>query len=134
MTSFIVIILFLFYFIRLSNMIIRINIQSLATGASLRDFLTLVMLNKLRCQPIILLDPVFYISSQIEWQTKQIHISWLLGKPADLDLLFLQRQGISGFSRTRVNSISETSQKNMLTKLNISDGTMLRARGKHLRH
>ena len=30
-------------------------------------------------------------------------ISWLLQKPADLDLHCLQRQGISGFSRTRVN-------------------------------
>ena len=33
----------------------------------------------------------------------QIQISWLLQKPADLDLHCLQRQGISGFSRTRVN-------------------------------
>ena len=33
----------------------------------------------------------------------QIQISWLLQKPTDLDLLHLQRQGISGFSRTRVN-------------------------------
>ena len=32
----------------------------------------------------------------------QIQISWLLQKPADLDLHCLQRQGISGFSRTRV--------------------------------
>ena len=28
---------------------------------------------------------------------------WLLQKPSDLDLHCLQRQGISGFSRTRVN-------------------------------
>ena len=33
----------------------------------------------------------------------QIRISWLLKKPTDLDLHCLQRQGISGFSRTRVN-------------------------------
>ena len=32
----------------------------------------------------------------------QIQISWLLQKPTDLDLHYLQRQGISGFSRTRV--------------------------------
>ena len=32
----------------------------------------------------------------------QIQISWLLQKPTDLDLHCLQRQGISGFSRTRV--------------------------------
>ena len=31
----------------------------------------------------------------------QIQISWLLQKPTDLDLHCLQRQGISGFSRTR---------------------------------
>ena len=34
----------------------------------------------------------------------QIQISWLLQKPTDLDLHCLQRQGVSGFSRTRVNS------------------------------
>ena len=33
----------------------------------------------------------------------QIQISWLLQKPTDLDLHCLQRQDISGFSRTRVN-------------------------------
>ena len=33
----------------------------------------------------------------------QIQISWLLKKPTDLDLHCLQRQGISGFNRTRVN-------------------------------
>ena len=33
----------------------------------------------------------------------QIQSSWLLQKPTDLDLLCLQRQDISGFSRTRVN-------------------------------
>ena len=36
------------------------------------------------------------------WQTVQIQISWLLQKPNDLDLHCLQKQGISGFSRTRV--------------------------------
>ena len=34
----------------------------------------------------------------------QIEISWLLQKPTDLDLHCLQRQGISGFSRTRVKT------------------------------
>ena len=33
----------------------------------------------------------------------QIQISWLLQKPTDLDLQCLQMQGISRFSRTRVN-------------------------------
>ena len=32
----------------------------------------------------------------------QVQISWLLQRPTDLDLQCLQRQGISGFSRTRV--------------------------------
>ena len=36
-------------------------------------------------------------------KTVQIQISWPLQKPTDLDLHCLQRQGISGFSRTRVN-------------------------------
>ena len=34
----------------------------------------------------------------------QIQISWLLQKRTDLDLHCLQRQGISGFSRTRVKN------------------------------
>ena len=33
-------------------------------------------------------------------------MSWLLQKPADLDLHCLQKQGLSGFSRTRVNQTS----------------------------
>ena len=37
----------------------------------------------------------------------QIQISWLLQKPTDLDLHCLQRQDISGFSRTRVNKCDE---------------------------
>ena len=42
------------------------------------------------------------INSHTSWQTVQIQISWLLKKPTDLDLHCLQRQDISGFSRTRV--------------------------------
>ena len=42
------------------------------------------------------------INSHSDWQTVQIQISWLLQKPTDLDLHCLQRQGISGLSRTRV--------------------------------
>ena len=42
------------------------------------------------------------INSHTEWQAVQIQISWLLQKPTDLDLHCLQKQGISGFSRTRV--------------------------------
>ena len=34
----------------------------------------------------------------------QIQINWLLRKPTDQDLHCLQRQGISGFNMTRVNS------------------------------
>ena len=45
---------------------------------------------------------VFDTNSNAERQTVQIQISWLLKKPTDLDLHCLQRQNISGFSRTRV--------------------------------
>ena len=45
------------------------------------------------------------INSHTEWQTVWFQISWLLQKPTDLDLHCLQRQGISGFSRTRVKKI-----------------------------
>ena len=38
----------------------------------------------------------------------KIQISWLLQKPTDLDQHCLQRQGISGFSRTRVKVLSRT--------------------------
>ena len=47
-------------------------------------------------------------NSNSEWQTVQVQISWLLQKPTDLDLHCLQRQGISGFSRTRVNKFDNT--------------------------
>ena len=42
------------------------------------------------------------IYSHTSWQIVQFQISWLLQKPADLDLHCLQRQGTSGFRRTRV--------------------------------
>ena len=48
-------------------------------------------------------------NSHTEWQTVQIQIRWLLQKPTDLDLHCLQRQGISGFSRTRVKLLDLTS-------------------------
>ena len=41
-------------------------------------------------------------NSHTKWCTVQIQISWLLQKPTDLDLHCLQRQCISGFSRTRI--------------------------------
>ena len=40
--------------------------------------------------------------SNTEWQTVKIQISWLLQNPTDLDLHCLQKEGTSGFSRTRV--------------------------------
>ena len=46
---------------------------------------------------------LFVMSLEL-WQTVQIQISWLLQKPTDLDLQCLQRQGISGFSRTRIKA------------------------------
>ena len=82
--------------------------QQISIKAATMSILTLVMLNKdatptFKCQPIRFLDPYFYINSHTEGQTMQIQISWLLQKPADLDLHCLQRQGISGFSRARIN-------------------------------
>ena len=52
------------------------------------------MLNKLRCQSDSLIH-IVSINLDIEWQTVQIQISWLLKKPTDLDLHYLQSQGIS---------------------------------------
>ena len=54
----------------------------------------------------------------------QIQISWLLQKPTDLDLHCLQRQGISGFSRTRVKQllIASTDFSFLITLLMLSDG------------
>ena len=46
------------------------------------------------------------INSYTEWQTVQNQISWLLKKPTDLDLHCLQRQSISGFSRTSIQPLS----------------------------
>ena len=48
----------------------------------------------------------------------QIQISWLLQKPSDLDLHCLQGQGISGFSRTRVNVIRKKMIKSVCKKNN----------------
>ena len=57
-----------------------------------------VILKVLKVSLIQIID----INQHTEWQTVQIQISWLLQKPTDLDLDCLQRQGISGFSMTRV--------------------------------
>ena len=77
-------------------------------------WLTLVMLIKLSCQaPLLIFSQSDYliqiidINSHTERQTVQIQISWLLQKPTDLDLQCLQRQGISGLSRTRVNILED---------------------------
>ena len=45
----------------------------------------------------------------------QIQISWLLQKPNDLGLHCLQRQGISGFSRTRVKRAGEGEGRDYIT-------------------
>ena len=39
------------------------------------------------------------------WPTVHIQISWLLRKPTNLELHCLQRHGISGFSKRRVQTI-----------------------------
>ena len=72
---------------------------------NINNYLTLVLLNKL----ILIFSKsdfliwIVAIDSNTYRQTVQIQISWLLKKPTDLDLHCLQKQGISGFSRTRVN-------------------------------
>ena len=50
-------------------------------------------------QKVITLPRSYLMESQI----RLIQISWLLQKPTDLDLHCLPKQGISRFSRTRVN-------------------------------
>ena len=51
------------------------------------------------------------INSHSELQTVRIHMSWLVKKPTDLDLHCLQKQEISGFSRTRVKRWCNTEYK-----------------------
>ena len=51
------------------------------------------------------LIPIVAISSHTSWQTVYTQIRWLLQEPTDLDRHCLQRQGISGFSRTRVKAL-----------------------------
>ena len=72
----------------------------LLSNTSIRKILILVILNKLRCH-----TQIVDINSHTEWQTVQIKISGLLLKPTDLDLHCLQKQSISGFSRTRIKTI-----------------------------
>ena len=74
-------------------------------------FLFFVIVNKIKmpCPFLIVsqsnyLIQVVKINWHTEWQTVQIQISWLLQKPTDLDLHCLQSQGISRFSKTRVNT------------------------------
>ena len=73
-----------------------------------KNRLTLVLLNKLRCHayfnflPIRLLNPnCCYKFTYL--MTNSADPDQLASKPTDLDLHCLQRQSISGFSRTRVN-------------------------------
>ena len=61
-------------------------------------------------------------NSNTEWQTVQIQISWLLQKPTDLDLHCLQRQDISGFSRTRIKALSVAMAWHILIQLPIIAG------------
>ena len=72
--------------------------------------LTLVMLKKLRChthsnfQPIRLLDPD--CCYKFEYLMANSADPDQLASSTDLDLHCLQRQGISGFSRTRVKTLT----------------------------
>ena len=65
---------------------------------------------KMPCPHLIFSQSYYLIqvvdtNSHTQWQTEQIQISWLQ-KPTGLDLHCLQRQGISRFSRTRVEASS----------------------------
>ena len=60
---------------------------------------------------------IVHTNSHTKWQTVQIQISWLLQKPSDLDLHCLQRQGISGFSRTRVNRLANSVDPDEMSRL-----------------
>ena len=64
------------------------------------------------------------INSHTKWQTVQIQISWLLEKPTDLDLHCLQRQAISGFSRSRVKLFgSDCTDARSVRLAHMSEGT-----------
>ena len=68
--------------------------------------------NKMPC-PLLIFSQSDYLiqvvdtNTNTELKTMQIQISWLLQNPTDLDLHCLQRQYISGFSRTRVKTHPE---------------------------
>ena len=53
-------------------------------------------------------------NSHFKGQTGQVQISLLLQKPTDLDPHCLQRQGVSGFSRTKVKVQSKIVADNIL--------------------
>ena len=70
--------------------------------------LILVMLNKLRATPTSNFQPIRLLNwssllIQIHIMTNSADPDRLLQKPTDLSLHCLQRKGISGFNRTRVN-------------------------------
>ena len=79
------------------------------------------MLNKMP-RPFLIFSQSDYLievvdtNSHTKWQTVQIQITWLLQKPTDQTLHCLQRQGITGFSRTRVNKIFASTMQFSLTE------------------
>ena len=82
--------------------------------------------------PLLIVSQSDYLKIQVvdinlhtDWQTVQIQISWLLQKPADLDLHYLQRQGISGFSRTRVNAQRNRRTFKMLYATTLKNGLII---------
>ena len=76
-------------------------------------FLALVMLNKLRAHPFLIVSQsdcliqVVDINSHTEWQTVQIQFIWLLQKPTGLNLHCLLRHGMSCSAREGLNAVSE---------------------------
>ena len=93
------------------------HLISLHCLPTIQQILTLFMLNKLRIlpSPVLIVSQSDYliqivdINSHMEWLTVKIQICWLLQKPTDLDL-YLQRQGISRSSRTRLNTSTNSNR------------------------
>ena len=72
--------------------------------------LTLVLLNKLRCPTISNFHPIRLLDQNCRYKFTYLKANradpdQLASKPTDLDLHFLQRQDISGFSRAKVKLI-----------------------------
>ena len=64
----------------------------------------------------------------------QIQISWLLQKPTDLDLHCLQRQGLSGSSRTRIKLDSQHAICSIRNNITISENVTMSEHSQQLQY